>query len=92
MAARIFQQSRAVNQSGSARSEQWVLEFESGSRARPDPLTGWAGGTDTQTQVTLSFDTLEQAKAYAEREGLAYHIVPPTTRKLRIQSYADNFK
>ena len=92
MAARIFQQSRAVNQSGSARSEQWVLEFESGSRARPDPLTGWAGGTDTQTQVTLSFDTLEQAKAYAEREGLVYHVVPPTTRKLRIQSYADNFK
>ena len=92
MAARIFQQSRAVNQSGSANSGQWVLEFESHSRARPDPLTGWAGGTDTQTQVTISFDTLEQAQAYAEREGVAYHVVPATTRKLRIQSYADNFK
>jgi hypothetical protein len=92
MAARIYQQPRAVNQSGSANSGQWVLEFESHSRARPDPLTGWAGGTDTQTQVMLSFDTLEQAKTYAEREGVAYHVVPATTRKLRLQSYADNFK
>jgi hypothetical protein len=92
MAARIFQQSRAVNQSGSARADQWVLEFESHSRARPDPLTGWPGGTDTQSQVTINFDTLEQAVAYAEREGISYHVVPTTTRKLRIQSYADNFK
>jgi hypothetical protein len=93
MAARIFQQSRAVNQSGSARSEQWLLEFESSSRARPDPLTGWAGGTDTQTQVTLSFDTLEQAIGYAEREAIAYHVIPSApVRKLRLQSYADNFK
>jgi hypothetical protein len=92
MAARIFQQSRAVNQSGSAHSGHWVLDFESHSRARPDPLTGWPGGTDTQTQVSINFETLEQARAYAEREGIAYHVVPPTTRKLRIQSYADNFK
>ncbi len=92
MAARIFQQSRQANQSGQARTGQWVLEFESHSRARPDPLTGWAGGTDTQSQVTMTFDTLEQAKAYAERYGVPYHIVPVTTRKLRIQSYADNFR
>ncbi|HEX8444206.1 MAG TPA: NADH dehydrogenase ubiquinone Fe-S protein 4 [Allosphingosinicella sp.] len=92
MAARIFQQFRAVNQSGDAHTGHWVLEFESHSRARPDPLTGWAGGTDTQTQVSLDFDTLEQAKDYAERSGIAYHVVPSTTRKLRLQSYADNFK
>jgi hypothetical protein len=92
MAARIFQQSKAVNQSGRAHTDHWVLEFESGSRARPDPLTGWAGGTDTQSQVSINFETLDQAKAYAERYGIPYHVIPPTTRKLRIQSYADNFK
>ncbi len=92
MSARIFQVSKATNQSGKAHTDHWVLEFESHSRARPDPLTGWPGGTDTQTQVSINFETLEQARAYAEREGIAYHVVPPTTRKLRIQSYADNFK
>lgn len=92
MAARIFQRSKAVNQSGQAHDGHWVLEFESHSRARPDPLTGWAGGTDTQSQVSINFETLDQAKAYAERYGIAYHVVPSTTRKLRLQSYADNFR
>ena len=92
MSARIFQQSKATNQSGKAHTGHWVLEFESHARARPDPLTGWPGGTDTQSQVSINFETLEQARAYAERYDIPYHVVPPTTRKLRLQSYADNFK
>ena len=92
MSARIFQQSKATNQSGKAHTDHWVLEFESASRARPDPLTGWAGGTDTQTQVSINFETLEQARAYAQRSGIAYHVIPATTRNLRLQSYADNFR
>lgn len=79
-------------QSGKARADEWVLEFESARRMRPDPLTGWSGGTDTQSQVTLRFDTLDAAKAYAEREGVDYHLVPPAERKLKLQSYADNFR
>jgi hypothetical protein len=92
MSARIFQQSKATNQSGKAHTGHWVLEFESHARARPDPLTGWPGGTDTQSQVSINFETLEQATAYAERSNIPYHVVPATTRKLRLQSYADNFK
>ena len=91
-AARIFQRSRNAMQSGKARAGQWVLEFESGSRKRPDPLTGWSGGADTQTQVSLDFETVEAAKAYAERHGIDYHLVPPAQPKLKLQSYADNFR
>jgi hypothetical protein len=92
MAARIFQKSKAVNQSGQAGSGKWVLQFESHAPKRPDPLTGWSGGADTQEQVTIGFDTLEEAKRYAEKYGLRYHVIPPAERKLRIQSYADNFR
>ncbi len=92
MAARIFQKSKAVNQSGPAHSGQWVLEFESHAPKRPDPLTGWSGGADTQAQVSINFDSLEAAQRYAERNNIHYHVVPPAGRKLRIQSYADNFK
>ena len=92
MAARIYQRSKNAMQSGKARAGEWVLEFESGARKRPDPLMGWSGGADTQAQVSLTFDSLEAAKAYADRNGVAHHVIPPTTRKLRIQSYADNFK
>ncbi len=92
MSARIFQVSKATNQSGRAHTDHWVLEFESHSRARPDPLTGWPGGTDTQSQVSINFDSLDDAKRYAEKNSIAYHVVPPAERKMRIQSYADNFR
>ncbi|MFL6862827.1 MAG: ETC complex I subunit [Allosphingosinicella sp.] len=92
MAARIFQRSTNAMQSGKARAEEWVLQFESHRAHRPDPLTGWSGGGDTQEQVTLTFPTLDAAKAFADRQGLACHVVPPSTKKLRLQSYADNFR
>lgn len=92
MAARIYQRSKNAMQSGTARVGEWVLEFESDARRRPDPLTGWSGGADTQAQVRLRFPTLEAAKAYADRHGVDAHIVPPAQPKLKLQSYADNFR
>ena len=92
MAARLFQRSKNAMQSGKARAGEWVLQFESKRPIRPDPLTGWSGGSDTQSQVTLTFPTLEAARAYAEREGIIYHFVPPAEVRLKIQSYADNFR
>ena len=92
MAARIFQRSKSAMQSGKARAGDWVLQFESETPRRADPLMGWSGGGDTQSQVTLSFDSLEAATAYAERYGIRYHVVPPSPPKLRLQSYADNFR
>ena len=92
MAARIFQRSKNAMQSGKARSGDWILEFESTRPKRPDPLTGWAGGADTQEQVSLSFPTLEDAKRYAEHNNIAFHVVPAAAPKLRLQSYADNFR
>lgn len=91
-AARIFQRSKNAMQSGNARTGEWVLEFESHEPHRPDPLMGWSGGADTQSQVSIDFPTLEAAKAYAEKHGIACHIVPPAERRMKLQSYADNFK
>ena len=91
-AARIFQLSKNAMQSGRALAGRWVLEFESEARKRADPLTGWSGGADTQAQVQIVFPDADSAKAYAEREGVDYHFVPPATKTLKIQSYADNFK
>ncbi|WP_129792308.1 ETC complex I subunit [Sphingosinicella sp. CPCC 101087] len=92
MAARIYQRYKNAMQSGKARTDEWVLEFESGRAKRPDPLTGWSGGAETQEQVKLTFPSLEAAQAYAERQGIDAHIVPPTPPRLKLQAYADNFK
>jgi hypothetical protein len=90
--ARIFQRSKNAMQSGKARADEWVLQFESHRPHVPDPLTGWSGGAETQAQVTIGFPTLDAAKAYADKYKIPYHLVPPAEHKLKLQSYADNFK
>lgn len=90
--ARIYQIPKNAMQSGRARTHSWMLEFEREDPQRPDPLTGWAGSRDTRTQVKLSFPTCEAAIAYADREGVGYHVVPAPERKLKLQAYADNFR
>ena len=92
MPARIYQRYKNAMQSGKARTDEWMLEFESSRPKRPDPLTGWSGGAHPQEQVKLAFPSLEAAQAYAEREGIAFHVVPSAPVKLKLQSYADNFR
>lgn len=90
--ARISELDRRTTQSGRANAGLWVLEFERSEPQHPDPLTGWNGSGDTKTQVKLTFRSKDEAVAYAERHKIAYHIVPATPVKLKIQAYADNFR
>lgn len=90
--ARIFQRPKNSTQSGRARTDLWVLEFLSNEATAADPLTGWNGQADTKAQVQLQFPTLDAARAYADRKGIAYHVVPAPQAKLKLQAYADNFR
>lgn len=90
--ARISELDRRTTQSGRANSGLWLLEFERKEPQLPDPLTGWNGSGDTDTQVRLTFRTRDEAVAYAERRNIPYHLVPATPAKLKIQAYADNFR
>ena len=79
-------------QSGQARLGEWILEFAPAEAKRPDPLMGWAGSGDTQAQVQLSFASSTAAQTYADKYGItaAVHATPP--RRLKLQTYADNFR
>ena len=90
--ARIFQRPKNAMQSGKARTDRWVLEFDPAEAKRPDPLTGWAGSGDVRDQLRLGFPTQEAAVAYAEREGIAYNVVTTPAKNLKLQAYADNFR
>ena len=90
--ARISEIDRRTTQSGRANAGLWLLEFERQEAQRPDPLTGWNGSGDTKTQVRITFPTKDEAVAYADRHKIAYHLVPATPVKLKIQAYADNFR
>jgi hypothetical protein len=91
MFAKIYKPAKTAMQSGRAKTKDWVLEFEPESAKRPDPLMGWASGSDTRRQIHLHFETKDQAVDYARRHGIAFQVrdARETPRKRRI--YADNF-
>lgn len=90
--ARISELDRKTTQSGKANAGHWLLEFERSEPLRPDPLTGWNGSGDTNTQVRIAFPTREAAIAYCKAHGLDYHLVPAPPVRLKLQAYADNFR
>jgi hypothetical protein len=90
--ARIFQRLKSTMQSGRARTDRWILEFEPAEAKKPDPLTGWAGSGDVSDQVRLSFPTSQAAIDYCEKQGWTYTLIPAPQRSLKLQSYADNFR
>lgn len=92
MSARIYQIQKNAMQSGKALTHKWVLEFAQAEAKTPDPLTGWAGSGDTQSQVKLTFPTQDAAIAYADKYGIAYTLIATPPKALKIQAYADNFR
>ena len=92
MRVRIFRPAKTAMQSGRAKTQKWVLEFEPTDPSRPDPLMGWNGSGDTDRQVRLRFASAEEAVAYAEKNGIPYVIEEPAQRALQLRAYADNFK
>ncbi len=91
MSVVIFKPSKTAMQSGKARTKDWVLEHKQTSARKPDPLMGWSSADDTTNQVRLSFETKEEAIAYAERHSLEYTVQAPREAKPKLKAYADNF-
>jgi hypothetical protein len=91
MTARIYKPARTAMQSGTAKTKEWVLDFEPEQPRMVEPLMGWTSSGDMKQQVRLSFDTKEEAVVYCERNGIAYQVFEskaPTRARI---SYSDNF-
>jgi hypothetical protein len=93
MRARIYQPARNAMQSGTAKTHVWMLDFAPEEASEIDPLMGWTGSGDTQSQVRLKFDSREAAEAYAKEKGIAYEVTEPHKRKpnVRARGYGENF-
>ena len=93
MQARIYQPARTAMSSGTAKTNNWVLEYAPASAREVDPLMGWTSSSDTQTQVRLSFPTKEAAVEYARDNGIDATVRDPHKRKVNIRQggYAENF-
>jgi hypothetical protein len=93
MRARIYQPAKTAMQSGTAKTQTWVLEFAPASEREVDPLMGWTSSSDTQAQVRLRFESRTAAEAYAAEKGIAFDVMEPKPRKpvIRARGYGENF-
>lgn len=91
MTARIYFPARSAAQSGQAKYDKWVLEYEPEAARSIEPLMGWTSSTDMKAQVKLWFDTKDEAVAYARRNGVPYRVEEPKPFARKTLSYSDNF-
>ena len=93
MRARIYKPAKTAMSSGTANTNQWVLEYFQDSAREIDPLMGWISSGDTQSQVKLRFDSKEAAVSYAKEIGIVADVTEPQSRKqnIRARGYGENF-
>ena len=92
MLARIYRPAKNAMQSGKARTKTWLLEFEPERAREIEPLMGWTASTDMRQQVSLDFDTMEEAVAYAQANAIPFQIYEPHQPAAKAKSYSDNFR
>lgn len=78
-------------QSGKNKTGTWILEFEPAKPRSIEPLMGYTSSSDMNSQVRLKFESLEDAKAYAKKNGIAYTVHQPREARRRKMAYSDNF-
>src|SRR3954466_5782598 len=91
MTARIYKPTKNAMQSGTAKTKEWVLDYEPEEPRVVEPLMGWTSSTDMKQQLTLHFETKEEAVSYCEQRGIPYQVTEPKTSTRRVIAYSDNF-
>lgn len=91
MTARIYKPAKTAMQSGTAKTKDWVLDYEPEEPRVVEPLMGWTSSGDMKQQLRLRFESKEEAIAYCERYGIAYQVFETTPLARRGMAYADNF-
>ena len=91
MTARIYKPAKTAMQSGTAKTKEWVLDYEPEQPRAIEPLMGWTSSGDMKQQVQLRFDSAEEAIAYCERHGIPYQVAAAKASARRGISYSDNF-
>ena len=92
MTAKIYRPAKTAMQSGKAKTQFWLLEYEQEVPRKVEPMMGYTSSADTRQQVKVTFETLEQAEAFAKRNGIDYRVILPKEAKRQVVSYTDNFR
>ena len=92
VSVRIYRPAKSAMQSGKAKTQYWLMEYERSEPQYIEPLMHWVGRDSTRPQVIMRFNTQAAAVDFANRNGWDYKVELPYHRKSVAKSYADNFR
>jgi len=87
----IYKPAKSSMQSGLLNTKKWCLTNSSTNESYKSPKFGWDGSTNPEKKIELFFETLDEAKRFAQLNNYNYKIVEPLKRKIVKKSYAQNF-
>ena len=88
---RIFKPAKTAMSSGRGNTQKWILQYEAANSQYIEPVMQWTASNTTQSQVSLKFETKEEAIAFAEKNNWKYDIQEPKQKIIKPKSYTDNF-
>ncbi len=78
-------------QSGLKKTKNWVVEFDFDSSLRKDVLMGWNSSENTNKQIKLDFESLDDAKKWCTQNNYDFRVINEVVKKIKPKSYASNF-
>jgi hypothetical protein len=89
---RIFPKTKSAAQSGHANLGFWILEATGSIGSIRDLETAWNTTSDTLRQLRLEFQSLDDARTFADKHQLRYTIEDVKKASPRRRTYAENFR
>ena len=84
MKAKIYKPAKTSMQSGLGKTRKWVFEYQKQKDLIREPLMGWTGSKDTNEQVKLLFDDVDQAINYAKKNNIEYEVIPEIEKNIGV--------
>ena len=72
MKALIYKPVKNPMQSGKGNTKKWLLKFLPENTRTIDPIMGWSSNSDPKQQLTLKFNSMEDAVKYAESRNIEW--------------------
>ena len=89
---KIYKKSKSAMQSGIKNTKKWYLESMEINERSMNLSFDWSSSKSIEDQIKVSFDNLQSAINFAEKNNLNYQIFSPNKSNQIIKSYSDNFK
>ena len=79
-------------QSGIKNTKKWYLESMDINERSLNLSFDWSSSKNIEDQIKISFNDLQSAINFAEKNNLDYEVFVPNQSKQILKSYSDNFK